>query len=101
MLVDPVVSPSQIGRIVVRNDCGMFKLSVVLGPSRTAGKVRVRTWQNSTQTWSHPFAILPHWLQAVDENLNGVPLVEAVRRRRVVNRALESSPNGSGRKGWL
>lgn len=44
------------GTIVSLGNRSVFKLGVVLGPSRKPGKVRVRVWSYSSKSWSNPKA---------------------------------------------
>jgi hypothetical protein len=89
------------GRIVVRMDCAMFKLGIVLGPSRSAGKTRIRTWLNATRSWGAPHSVVSRWLDTVGDDQAKRPPGEAARRRKVVARAIEASMGaGAGQRGW-
>lgn len=86
---------------MVRLDCSMFKLAIVIGASRTLGKTRVRTWQNSTRRWSAAFAIGTGCLGILPDYLSKITQYDAVLRRRVINRALESSLAAGAGMGWV
>lgn len=53
MSAEPLILRGQIVRLANR---GVFKIGVVIGPSRTPGKVRVCPWQNASRSWSQPQA---------------------------------------------
>lgn len=41
------------GRIVRLTRCSAFKLAIVIGPSRVAGKLRVQTYSHQARGWSN------------------------------------------------
>lgn len=89
------------GRVVVLTDRSVFKVGIVIGISKVAGKLRVRPWSNSPARWSATQVIESGRCQDVDENLRSVPIGEARRRRAVVRRAVEHSLAAGAGKGWV
>lgn len=45
--------PGQIVRLTNRS---VFKIGLVIGPSKVPGKIRVCPWQNASRSWSEPQA---------------------------------------------
>lgn len=91
----------QVGRIVVLTDRAVFKIGIVLGESKIAGKVRIRPWSDAPRRWTAIQTIEWTKCQDVSENLGHVPSGEATRRRNVVRRAIERAPAAvSGLRGW-
>lgn len=44
-------------RVVVLTACSSFKLAIVLGPSKVAGKLRVQTYSHASRCWSNPHTV--------------------------------------------
>lgn len=44
------------GMLVRLANRSVFKIGVVIGPSRATGKIRVCPWQNASRSWSEPQA---------------------------------------------
>lgn len=45
------------GDLVLLGDRQVFKVGLVIGPSRVEGKLRVRSFSASAKAWSHPFTM--------------------------------------------
>jgi hypothetical protein len=44
------------GQLVRLSNRGVFKIGLVIGPSKAPGKIRVCPWQNASRSWSQPQA---------------------------------------------
>ena len=53
MNANDLVLKGQIVRLAGRT---VFKIGVVIGPSKAPGKARVVAWQNASRSWSRPSA---------------------------------------------
>lgn len=77
----PLILRGQLVRLANR---GVFKLGVVLGPSKVPGKARICVWQNVSRSWSQPQAEDATWLDRI------FPEMRTARERAVIRRAQKS-----------
>lgn len=62
-----------------------FKIGIVIGSSKRAGKVRVSRWQhNSIKHWSSPLLVAETQLEPIDDMIVNMPLTEAKHLMSVV-----------------
>ena len=68
------------GQLVRLTNRSVFKIGVVIGPSKVPGKIRVCPWQNASRSWSQP--------QAEDlANVHKIAVDHTPRELGVVRRA--------------
>lgn len=80
------------GRLVRLTKCSTFKLAIVLGPSRVAGKLRVMTYSHQARGWSNAHTVL-------EENTAGTTMaVLDNNQRRTARHALE---DGAQYGAWI
>jgi hypothetical protein len=72
------------GQLVRLANRSMFKLGVVIGPSKAPGKVHICVWQNASRAWSQPQAEDAKWLDRL------FPGMRTAREREVIRRAQKS-----------
>lgn len=90
------------GRVVVLGGRNVFKLGIILGPSRATGKARVCSWSNQAKSWSTPFTM--HWVELHDLYGNMASTddqQERTRRMAVARRASAAAVKAPGfTRGW-
>lgn len=74
------------GDLAVLGGRSVFKVGLVLGPSRTPGKTRVQSFSSSARTWSSPLALADHLVQPLP-----APEARTARQRTVIRLAVLSS----------
>lgn len=67
-------------RLVVLTSCSAFKLAIVLGPSKVAGKLRVQTYSHASRGWSNPHTVLE-----TDTRTACVALLQGGHRRTLMH----------------
>lgn len=81
------------GQLVRLADRRVFKLGVVVGPSKTPGKIRMCPWQNASRSWSKP--------QAEDAaHLEKIYLSAISPRERAVVRRAQKAVATRGEVAW-
>jgi hypothetical protein len=92
------------GRVVVLGDRSVFKLGIILGPSRVAGKARVCSWSDAARSWSNPFTMDWSKLSDVYTALGDAGQAGNLNRSRrfaVARRASAAAPKARGfLRGW-
>lgn len=98
------VREGDAGRIVVLGDRSVFKLGIILGVSRVAGKARVCSWSNAARSWSTPFTMEWSKLSDVYSALGDAGEAGNLNRSRrfaVAKRASAAAPKAPGFvRGW-
>jgi hypothetical protein len=99
-----LVREVDVGRIVVLGDRNVFKLGIILGPSRVDGKARVCSWSNAARSWSNPFTMAWSKLSDVYTALGDAGEAGNLNRSRrfaVAKRASASANKAPGfARGW-
>jgi hypothetical protein len=82
------------GRLVKLTNCSAFKIAIVLGPSRVAGKLRAMTYSHQSRGWSHAHTV-------PESDIANVTMAGlAAHHRRTVRHALEDSAK-TGYSAWI
>lgn len=77
-------------RLVVLTACSAFKLAIVLGPSRVAGKLRVQTYSHAARGWSNP-----HTVPESDTRTATVALLQGGQRRTLMHALVDGEHLGA------
>ena len=77
-------------RLVVLTACSAFKLAIVLGPSKVAGKLRVQTYSHAARGWSNPHTVLES-----DTRTASAALLQGGQRRTLMHALVDGEHLGA------